>query len=197
MELKQAVSILKRGGTAILPTDTVYGICCIYNSKRGVERIYREKRRPRSKPLPIIAGDLRQMLSVLKVDKAVAIKLSKLPVTLKGAPRKSMPKAFLSRDGKIAVRLVAHPFTKKVAKAVGILAATSANRSGKRSQTSAKDLQLSADFIADTGATRYRKPTTIVDVENLRIVRRGAAVRRVERLLKLIKGQRRSRTWKE
>ena len=194
--LKDAVRVLKRGGTAILPTDTVYGICCFYRSKKGVVRIYREKKRSSSKPLPLVAGSLNQMMALLKVERKTAETLSKLPVTLKGHPKKKVPKEFLCPDGKIAVRLVGHPFTRKVALASGPLAATSANLSGKASATSAKKLKITADLVIDKGATKFRKPTTIVDIENLEVVRKGASLRKVIRLLKLIKKRGDSKEWK-
>ena len=39
----QATNILKKGGLIIIPTDTVYAIACDLNSKKGLNRWFKEK----------------------------------------------------------------------------------------------------------------------------------------------------------
>lgn len=41
--IQQAVNILRKGGVIIYPTDTVYGLGCDINSKKGIEQICKIK----------------------------------------------------------------------------------------------------------------------------------------------------------
>lgn len=196
MALDKAVAILRRGGTAILPTDTVYGIFCRYDCPKAIARIYAAKGRSRSKRLPLVVGNVSQLTALLRISRKIAEKFSRLPVTLKGFPRRRLNRAFVSPDGKIAVRIAGHAVTVRIAKAVGPLAGTSANPSGGEAPTSAKKLRVHADIVVDAGATKFRRPTTIVDVETGEIVRSGAGLASARALLKLIKGRRGSSLWK-
>lgn len=46
-----------KGKTLIFPTDTVYGLGCLYNDQEAIDKIYRFKLRPLNKPLPILVHD--------------------------------------------------------------------------------------------------------------------------------------------
>jgi tRNA A37 threonylcarbamoyladenosine synthetase subunit TsaC/SUA5/YrdC len=39
-EVKKIAKIISEGGIAILPTSTIYGLSCRYNSKNSIEKIY-------------------------------------------------------------------------------------------------------------------------------------------------------------
>ncbi|MBD3401073.1 MAG: threonylcarbamoyl-AMP synthase [Candidatus Coatesbacteria bacterium] len=50
------VRLLRRGGTACLPTDTTYGLIARAAAEAAVERVYRLKGRPRDKALVCLIG---------------------------------------------------------------------------------------------------------------------------------------------
>lgn len=54
-------TILKKGGVAILPTDTLYGIVGIASNKKTVERIYKIKGRDNGKPCIILITTMDQL----------------------------------------------------------------------------------------------------------------------------------------
>ncbi len=59
--MQDIVSILKKGGIGVFPTDTLYGLVGSAGSKRAVERIYAVKKRDTTKPLIVLIskwGDL-------------------------------------------------------------------------------------------------------------------------------------------
>ena len=58
------IEVLKNGGLAIAPTDTQYGILCLYSNQPGVERIYRMKGRDSEKKLIALVSSLN-MISTL------------------------------------------------------------------------------------------------------------------------------------
>ncbi len=49
----------------VFQTDTVYGIGCLINSRKGVEKIYEIKKRDGNKPLAVLCADLKQVNSIV------------------------------------------------------------------------------------------------------------------------------------
>jgi len=56
---------LRRGGVAVFPTDTVYGIGCDPDSARAVARVYELKGRPAERPAAVLFFALAPALSAL------------------------------------------------------------------------------------------------------------------------------------
>jgi L-threonylcarbamoyladenylate synthase len=56
--IDEAVEVIRAGRPAILPTDTVYGLCTTPYSAAPVERLYRLKGRPETQPTAILASDV-------------------------------------------------------------------------------------------------------------------------------------------
>ena len=48
------------------PTDTVYGVGCLINDQKSIERIYALKERDYNKPLAILVGSVEQAISLVK-----------------------------------------------------------------------------------------------------------------------------------
>jgi L-threonylcarbamoyladenylate synthase len=55
---------LEAGGVLAVPTESSYGLAADPGNRRGVEAIYRLKGRSAVKALPVIAGDLAQVLAL-------------------------------------------------------------------------------------------------------------------------------------
>jgi L-threonylcarbamoyladenylate synthase len=55
------IAILKKGGTAIMPTDTIYGIVGLALNVSTVNRIYNLKKRNPEKPFIILIGNINQL----------------------------------------------------------------------------------------------------------------------------------------
>src|SRR3989344_6737368 len=66
--LSKALAVLKSGGVIICPTDTVYGFLADAASKKAVAKIYKIKKRPRSKPLPVFVRDLAMAKQIVVID---------------------------------------------------------------------------------------------------------------------------------
>src|SRR5205814_6164692 len=60
-ELRRAGEILRRGGLVAFPTETVYGIAVAADNMEAVERLYRVKRRPRTKPMTLMVADVAEV----------------------------------------------------------------------------------------------------------------------------------------
>lgn len=55
-EIEKAVEVLKSGGIALLPTDTVFGICCRIDNKESLERLFKIKKRDEHQAVPVLVS---------------------------------------------------------------------------------------------------------------------------------------------
>jgi tRNA threonylcarbamoyl adenosine modification protein (Sua5/YciO/YrdC/YwlC family) len=66
--IKKAADILRNGGIIIYPTDTVYGLGCDLFNKKGIEKIYRIKKRNEKQPLSFVCADLKDISRYARVS---------------------------------------------------------------------------------------------------------------------------------
>lgn len=62
-QLAECIAVLNRGGLAVIPTDTVYGLVCRASDQAAVKRLYDTKRRGNN-PGPIIASSIDQLVDL-------------------------------------------------------------------------------------------------------------------------------------
>lgn len=170
--LAEAARVLKAGGTVAVPTETVYGLAARADSDSAVAAIYRAKGRPDFNPLIVHVPDVAAAEAIAEFDeraKALAAAFWPGPLTMVLPRRDDAPLAAAVTAGlpTVALRVPAHPVMRAVLAATGLpLAASSANRSGGVSPTSAAhvaaSLGLRAGLILDGGETQQGLESTIV-----------------------------------
>jgi len=181
---KEVESVLSEGGIAIFPTDTVYGIGCDATNYDAVEKIYRIKNRQHNKPLPIIVSDMEMAFKYASMDEKQEMFIKKYipgPYTFIVNRRKRIP---ASPVEKIALRIPELPFVRMISEYLGRpIAATSANISGfEAARTFIKmDERIinEADIVVDAGETKYKEPSTVVDLTKGKVLRKGAGLDRL------------------
>jgi len=166
--LDEIADVLRAGGVALLPTDTIYGLHAMATDVEAVARIRSMKERGDQKPFVIIASSVDQ--------------LEKLGATIPDALRNIWPAPLTaivaSGETTIAARIPDLPWLRALLDRTGPLVSTSANRSGEPPVTApemlADDLLAALDALFDAGP-REGQPSTIVDVtgDEPRIVREG------------------------
>lgn len=126
----------------VIPTDTVYGLAARLDCKSAVDRIFRVKQRPRSKPLPVLVRDLDAAMG-LAAFSVKALMMARegwpgpLTLVLKAAP----PLPSIGGDGgSVGLRIPNHPFALELLEECGPLAVTSANPSGVKTRASIGDV---------------------------------------------------------
>ena len=159
-----AVAALRAGRAVILPTDTVYGLCAL----PGHENVlYELKGRDRSKPVALLAADVDALAAAVPgLDRSVLERYLPGPYTL----------VF----GVVGVR-VPHlpPSAVEVVRAVGVVAASSANLSGgpdpRRVEDVPEKIRAACGAIVDAGELPG-VPSTVIDLTTgePRVLRRGA-----------------------
>ena len=177
-----AAGMLRGGGLVAVPTETVYGLAARADDGRAVAGIYAAKGRPSFNPLIVHVADMAQA-ETLALFSPLALRLAQAfwpgPLTLVLPRRADAPVASLVTAGldTIALRCPAHPVMQALVRAVGPLAAPSANASGRISPTRAAHVLESLDVpVVDAGPCAAGVESTIVavDGDGWRLLRPGA-----------------------
>lgn len=179
----RAADVLLRGGVVALPTDTVYGLAALASHQGACERIFVLKGRPQETSLPVLVAGVEQAASVGVVDdrfERLAGRWWPGPLTIV-TRRREGARLFLGGDeATVGLRHAAEPVVEALARLVGPLAMTSANRHGEPPRSSAEGMAASLCFPPDLvldGGERNGAVSTVVGVapgEPLRCFREGA-----------------------
>lgn len=132
--VNQSISILKKGGVIIYPTDTIYGIGCDILSKKAVDRIYNLKKRDRSQTLILLVSDidmLKKYITNIHPRIETLLSFHTRPLTIIYKANENVPAYLLGNRDTIGIRIVQHTFCQEIIRQLGRpITSTSANISG-------------------------------------------------------------------
>ena len=184
-ELPQVTEILREGGLAAVPTETVYGLCANALDAGAVEKIYAVKGRPENKPLSVMISGAEEMgrycRDVPPAARALAAKYWPGPLTIILPAGECIPGVVLAGGDTVGLRCPNHPLTLALLEQSGLpLAGPSANPSGAEPPRSAEAVlgyfggKIGA--VLDGGACALGEPSTLLDMssEPYRILRQGS-----------------------
>lgn len=193
-DIEGAAAVLRAGGLALLPTETVYGIGVSVAAfagdglpvpETGYRRIFSLKRRELSQTVPWLVDGAEALDAYgAEVDSrtralAEAFWPGALTIVVKAAA--DVPRFMQAADGTIALRASASPVIQALVGACGSpLAVTSANTHGAPAPASFAEVEPrvleGVDVAIDAGATTCQDASTIVSFTTgeLRILREGA-----------------------
>ena len=161
-----AVAALRAGRAVILPTDTVYGLCALPEHE---DLLYELKGRDRSKPVALLAAEVDALLAAV-------------PGLERSVLDRYLPGAYTLVFGEVGVRVPELPSAAaEVVRAVGVVAATSANASGgpdpRRVEDVPEEIRARCGAIVDAGELPG-VPSTVVDLNGPepRVLRQGAGL---------------------
>ncbi|HOW89504.1 MAG TPA: L-threonylcarbamoyladenylate synthase, partial [Elusimicrobiales bacterium] len=168
--LRIAAGAIKRGGTVVFPTETVYGLGADALNPRAVARIFEIKRRPRFDPLIVHVSSVSQAGSIARLTPEARALMARFwpgPLTLVLPKKKPVPGIVTSGLDTVALRMPAHPVALALIKAAGTpIAAPSANRFGRLSPTTAAhasaQLKDGPDAVLDGGRARIGVESTVL-----------------------------------
>jgi L-threonylcarbamoyladenylate synthase len=183
--IKKAADVIKKGGVVICPTDTVYGLIADVKNSSAVRKIFEIKRRKSSKPFPVFVKDIKaaKILAFISQAQEKILKKfwpGKLTAIFKAKSFK-FPEGIVSKDKKIGLRMPKYKLLNLLLRKLNSpLAETSANISGKKASTNIKEVlrqfkneKYQPDLVLDAGNLKKSLPSTVIDMENLRILRKG------------------------
>jgi L-threonylcarbamoyladenylate synthase len=170
--VQRAASALKEGRLVVLPTDTVYGLCCSAFSQDAVNALYEAKGRPHSLPLVILiasAADVSRYASDFPLlAQRAASRWWPGPLTIVLPRAASVPGFLVAEKPTVGLRVPGHRVPLAVIQAGDFpIAATSANLSGQRSPANAWQVMQSlggrAALLLDAGPCPVGRESTVVD----------------------------------
>lgn len=181
--LAQVVAALREGEVVALPTDTVYGVAVAASVAGAAARLFVAKERPADVALPVLVASPRDALDLASAVPLAAEAMIEQwwpgPLTLvlrRGAASRGFE---IGGDGStIGVRCPDHALVRDLARQVGPLVTTSANRHGQPTPATARGVAealAGAVRIVVDGGTCAGAPSTVVDCTGAepRLLREG------------------------
>ena len=175
-------AILRSGGLAIIPTDTVYGIAADPSVPGAEQRICRVKGRDPGKPIPLLVADIATIKRCGAVfgrtESTLAARFWPGPLTLVLEMTASADMGFATGTTE-GFRIPDCESALAVLRRAGALRVTSANRSGEPpSKTAAEAVRSHGDLVdvvLDAGIVLGGEPSTVVRVRNgdITVLREG------------------------
>lgn len=187
-ELKNQIKkILDNDGVIAFVTDTVWGLGCLPNSKKAVEKIYEIKKREAAKPLILMSNEIKNLKPFVKKISPKAMDLidKHFPGALTLVLEKSekTPNYMTSGFDTVGIRIPDNKVFEEICEATTghVLATTSANLShqpsSKNHEQVLKNIGTNVDLILeDFGCEANGLESTVVLIkeESAKILRQGA-----------------------
>lgn len=194
IQLDIAADLLKNGEVVAFPTDTVYGVACVYDNPNAIEKMKRAKGRPESKPFPLMVSNKKHIIDIAEVDnRTERIIDAWMPGALTIILRKkdTLPDFATNNEPTVAIRMADDELVSSIIEKVGKpLLVTSANISGEPSTSRYKEVyeslngRISALIARDSLGARA---STIIDLtkDEIKVLREGPiTLDRIEMSLK-------------
>lgn len=180
--VSDVVSSLQVGGVVLLPTDTVLGLAVLPDRQASVQKLYALKARPRSKALPIMVANLKQVedLGIIvtpNVEKLLNSPLVPGGLTIVARLNPQTSPKWLQGRSEIAFRIPNSDLLLNVLEKTGPALVTSANLAGNKTPTTtpgvlsqlngAPDLVVSGKALTNAPSTLVNCSTTVVTVDRV------------------------------
>jgi L-threonylcarbamoyladenylate synthase len=183
--LTRVAAIIRAGGVAAIPTETLYGLAVDPFNAAAVSRLFAVKGRDLSRAVPLVASDMAQIQRQLGQPPPVLATLAARfwpgPLTVVVPAPPTLPSELTGGSGRVGVRVPGHPVARALCHVYGsVLTATSANISGEPATGDpdgvAASLGDTIDVLLDSGRTPGGPPSTVLDASDgpVRLIRAGA-----------------------
>lgn len=179
-QLLTVAAVYQRGGVFCYPTESVYGIGCNPFDQQAVIRIFKIKKRDRTKPLIIVADSLDRLKNLINPaitrEDRLLLKSWPGPYTFVFPVSNNTPLWLRSKDNTIALRVSSLPIIQTICQYCnGPLISTSANYSGQSaiqdySQVK-QQFQIVVDYILQAKCGGEKNPSTILKFNSGKTIR--------------------------
>jgi len=171
---QKLINIIKSGGLAVIPTDTIYGIITSATNEKAVKKVYEIKNRTPEKPFIILIADISD-LGIFNVSLPIDL-LSSLSDYWPGPNSlilscNDLKFDYLSRGTKtLALRLPNDKLLRDFVRQTGPLVAPSANPEGHKPAINIDEainyFDNKIDFFVDAGVISNKQPSNLIDLTN-------------------------------
>ena len=186
-DVERVAEELRRGGLAVLPTETGYLLAALATDEAAILRAFQVKGRDPAHTVHIACSSLamaRQYGDITPIAERILGHFTPGPVTVVVNQTPRLPARLVTVNGTVGIRVPDHPITAQIIAAVGApITATSLNRAGEPPSAIDRDELAELDWPADTivhvvpddNSIRYARPSTLVRVTgtDLEILRTG------------------------
>lgn len=174
--------ILQNGGVCILPTDTVFAFATTLNNKKSIERLYRLKDMPLSKPLALYCRDFSMASEFIKMNNNQVFRWMRShlpgPYTLVFPASHNIPHYTLRKQKTVGIRIISHPLIEALLQSLSHPLIGTSIPEQEDYLVYAEDLQEKygklVDAVVDSGPIQH-EPSTILDAGEfpLTVIRQG------------------------
>lgn len=165
--INRVSQVLEQGGLIAYPTDTFYGIGCDLFNKRGIQLIYRLKKRPLSKPFSFVCDSLKEISRYALVSNYAYKTMKRLlpgPYTFILEGTKLVPRIMLTRRKTVGIRVPDNKITLGIVRTFGRpIISTSAGYDDPLTIKEAYESYL--DIVID-GGVFDQSPSSVVSLIN-------------------------------
>ncbi|MCH9659356.1 MAG: threonylcarbamoyl-AMP synthase [Bacteroidetes bacterium] len=174
-EIEHCVSVLKRGGLLLYPTDTVWGIGCDATNARAIQKVYEVKKRAESKSLICLVKDFNMLNQYVESVPEVAhdiLKYAIKPTTVIYDDPIRVAENLIADDNSLAIRIVQDEFCQQlIRKFRRPIVSTSANVSGQKTPLNFKEISSEilegVDYVVNLHHDKESaKPSAIIKLKN-------------------------------
>jgi L-threonylcarbamoyladenylate synthase len=175
--VEKTVKAIKNGRVIVCPTDTVYGLIADATNKKAVEKIFKIKKRPKNKPVPIFIKDISAAKKLAKInEKQEAFLKSVWPGKITIVLKRKKSRLYGVDKKTIALRIPKYGLLLSLAKQLNCpLTGTSANISGRPASTKIKEVieqfknqKQKLDLVIDAGNLKPAKPSKVINLTSLK-----------------------------
>lgn len=188
-DIEKAAGIIRKGGVVIYPTETVYGIGASIFSEKALKKVFEIKGRVTGKPVSVAVSGFGMMEGLVYMDEKERDFVRKFlpgPVTVLLRKKSTVPDILTPGTDLVGIRFPDNKTATMLIKLAGVpITSTSANLSGEEPPGRVDEIKIKADYILDCGVCRG-EPSTVVDLQNLRVVRKGARYKEVMAAMKIL-----------
>lgn len=184
--VEKTISVLKNGGIVIFPTDTVIGIGCRIDNPNAVKRLFKIRRRPKTKAVPVLFSSVNMVRKYVEEIPQDVEKLMKkywpgaLTIILR-CNKVTVPSLVRGGGETLGVRIPNNKIIQTIIAKVGApILGPSANFSGGKTPYSFKELDKKlvnlVDFVVCGETSSKKMASTVIDctIEPWKVIRQGA-----------------------
>ncbi|MGM0636543.1 MAG: L-threonylcarbamoyladenylate synthase [Bacteroidota bacterium] len=170
-EIQECISVLKRGGIILYPTDTVWGIGCDATNADAIDKVFELKKRANDKSLITLVSDfkmLQQYVEEIPEQAYDILKYSNTPTTIVYPDPIRVAENIIASDNTLGIRVVRDGFANKlIRKYKKPIVSTSANISNHPTPSHFKQISSEilkgVDYVVNLQkSVKSSRPSTII-----------------------------------
>ncbi len=170
-----AANAIKAGRIVAYPTETVYGVGALALTKSTVEKVIALKQMASTKPISLAVSNFRMLETVAFIEDVELLhQLLPGPITVLLRKKDIVPDILTAGANLVGIRFPSHKVASALIDSVGApITSTSANVTSAQPAKSARDVKIRVSCVLE-GGKAVLGPSTVVDLVNRVVVRRGA-----------------------